>query len=625
MDDRSQLSQLVYDVLSKGLSDRANLIYTWFPEDEPWPTASMPHSRGRPKIMVIGLILNAEQAYRVIDHGPSSEEKAAAAQYRQFWGEKAELRRFHDGSLLETLIWTPKSNTTTTEQIVKHVIRRHCGQETAQSLHMVGGTFQSLISDFDSSRLWSPITSAFERLEKDIRGLEGLPLQIRQISATTPHLRYASLTARLGRGAANESRTRRFVDVCVQFEGSARWPNDVAAVQRTKIALLLKIGELLEQSSTEGLSTRVGLENEDVKLVNIAFLDVFYTKEAAFRLRIHHERELGHLETALRDKTTEIGSREDAAFATAVFKRKFIQSPLHTQAVQTLCTRFPLLSPSMCLMKKWRDCHSLSGHISDELVELLTIRVFVTPYPWQAPASLATAFLRTLTFISKWKWQMEPLIIDYSGSMRREEIDKIKLRFEAWRKIDPAMNRVVMFAASKIDPDGTTWTEPGPVKVVATRFIGLARAACRIATDQGLDVQAESLFVSSTADYDFVLHLKPKFVADDRGLEQKKPKFKNWQGQEIDDLNSDPVILFVGELKGLFGNNVLFFHDESGGSLIGGIWNPHTGARRWKVNTGYSTTPLMEEGQENSFINKHGTLNDIARLGRGMISRIEIN
>lgn len=574
--------------------------------------------------MVIGLILNAEQAYRTVDYGPSSEDKVAAAQYRQFWGEKAELRRFRDGSLLETLIWTANSNTTVIEQIVKYVIRCHCGKDTAQSLHMVGGTFQSLIPDAGSSSLWSPITNTFERLEKNIRGLKGLPLQIRQISAASSHLRYASLTAGLGRAAVKESRTRRLVDVCVQFEGSARWPNDVAAVQRTKIAILLKIGELLEQSSTEGLSTRVGLENEDVKLVNIAFLDVFYPQEAAFRLRIHHERELSLLETALRDKTTEIGRREDIAFATAVFKRNFIQSPLHTRAVHTLCTRFPLLSPSMRLAKKWRDCHSLSGHVSDELMELLTIHVFVTPYPWQAPASLTTAFLRTLTFISKWEWQTEPLIVDCSGSMGSEDIDKIKLRFEAWRKIDPAMNRVVIFAASNNDPDGITWTESGPAKVVATRFIGLARAACRLATDQGFDIQAESLFASSTAHYDFVLHLNPQFVDDSRGLEQNKFLFKNLQVQEIEDLNSNPVSLFIDELKALFGNNVLFFHDELGGSLVGGIWNPQTGARRWKANTGYSTTPLIEEGQEKIVINKHGTLNDIARLGRDLISRIEL-
>ena len=558
----------------------------------------------------------------MVDHGPPSEEKAAAAQYRQFWGEKSELRRFRDGSLSETLIWAQNSNETVIEQIVRYVIRRHCGQDVTRSLHTSGKDFQSLLRDPGPVSLGSTLMSSFQKLENDIRRLAGLPLQIRQITAADSNLRYASLT-----DATSESRGRQFVDVCVQFEGSARWPNDVAAVQRTKIAFLLKIGELLEESSTSGLTTRVGLENEGTQLVNLAFLDILYPQHAAFRLRIHHERELSLLETAGVEKGFGVGRPENVARAAAAYKRNFIQSPLHTQAVRTLCTRFPLLSPSMRLMKKWRNSHLLSGHISDELVELLTIRIFVTPYPWQAPASLATAFLRTLTFISRWQWRTKPLIVDFNGSMRREDAERIGLRFEAWRKIDPAMNRVVMFAASNLDPEGVTWTETGPVEVVAGRFIALAKAACDRASNQSFDIGAQAILAFSIADYDFVLHLNPRFATSSHELTQQNFVFKNLQVHAVDrlsDLESDPVSLYLNELRWLFGSNVLFFHDELGGSIIGGIWNPQTRSRRWKTNVGYSTMPLIESEQEDIAINKQGTLNDIARLGGDIVSRVEV-
>lgn len=622
LDHKSRSCQHLYDALTKGLSDRASLVYPWFSETDPWLTDSLPTSERRRGTAHIGLILNAEQAYRMVDHGPPNEEKAAAAQYRQFWGEKSELRLFRDGTLSETLIWAQNSNETVIEQIVRYVIQRHCEQDVTRSLQMIGKDFQSLLCDPGPVHPGLPLMSSFERLENDIRRLEGLPLQVRQITAADSNLRYASLA-----DAKSESRGRQFVDVCVQFEGSARWPNDVAAVQRTKIAFLLKIGELLEESSTRGLTTRVGLENEDTQLVNIAFLDILYPQEAAFRLRIHHERELSLLETARGGKDLGVGRHENVALAAATYKRNFTQSPLHTQAVRTLCTRFPLLSPSMRLMKKWRNSHLLSGHISDELVELLTIRMFVTPYPWQAPASLATAFLRTLTFISRWQWRTEPLIVDFNGGMRREDVERIELRFEAWRKIDPAMNRVVMFAASNLDPDGITWTETGPVKVVAGRFTALAKAACYRASNQGFDIQAQELLALSLADYDFVLHLDPRFATSSHELTQKKPVFKNLQVHAVDglsDLESDRVNLYLNELRRLFGSNILFFHDELGGSIIGGIWNPQTGSRRWKINVGYSTTPLIEPGQEDIAINKQGTLNDIARLGGDIVSRVEV-
>ena len=558
----------------------------------------------------------------MVDHGPPSEEKAAAAEYRRFWGEKSELRRFRDGTLSEALIWARNSNETVIEQIVKYVVRRHCGQEVTRSLHVIGKDFQSLLCDPGPVNPGSTLMSSFKRLENDIRRLEGLPLQIRQITAADSSLRYASLT-----DATYESRVKQFVDVCVQFEGSARWPNDVAAVQRTKIAFLLKIGELLEESSTNGLTTRIGLENEGTQLVNVAFLDILYPQEAAFRLRIHHERELSLLETAREGTDLGVARHENVALAAAAYKRSFTQSTLHTQAVRTLCTRFPLLSPSMRLLKKWRNSHLLSGHISDELVELLTIRTFVTPYPWQAPASLATAFLRTLTFISRWQWRTKPLIVDFNGSMRREDVERIELRFEAWRQIDPAMNRVVMLAASNLDPDGITWTERGPVKVVAGRFTALAGAACYQVSNQGFGIQAQELLALSVADYDFVLHLDSRIAASSHELTQKKLEFKNLQVHAVDglsDLKSHRVSLYLNELRWLFGYNILFFHDELGGSIIGGIWNPQTGSRRWKTKVGYSTIPLAEPGQEEITINKQGTLNDIARLGGDLVSRVEV-
>ena len=35
----------------------------------------------------------------------SAEEKEKAEGFRSWWGEKAELRRFKDGSILEAVVW----------------------------------------------------------------------------------------------------------------------------------------------------------------------------------------------------------------------------------------------------------------------------------------------------------------------------------------------------------------------------------------------------------------------------------------------------------------------------------------------------------------------------------------
>jgi hypothetical protein len=52
---------------------------------------------------VVGLDLDPAHAARIVDRGPAADDAAAAAAFRAFWGDKAELRRFKDGSIVEAV------------------------------------------------------------------------------------------------------------------------------------------------------------------------------------------------------------------------------------------------------------------------------------------------------------------------------------------------------------------------------------------------------------------------------------------------------------------------------------------------------------------------------------------
>ena len=585
-------------------------------------------------VLTVGLLVNPEEVNRAVDRGPSADDKVAAATFRKFWGEKAELRRFKDGSIIESLIWTEKGQTRSIlQQIILYVIERHVNAAAAESTQFVLKNLSQLLPgnpahSATSPGLFQPWISSFEKLSKQVRGLEGLPLQIRQISASCSELRYASVMPHTQTSLLEANRP---MDCTVQFEGSNRWPEDLASVQRTKIAFLQKMGDLLEEANP-GLTARLGLENEDQKLLNGSFLDIIYPKDGAFRLRIHHELDLTLLTRQLKDGSVDPHSREVAAHAISYYRRTFIQSPSHTQAVLALCTRFPFLSPSMRLMKQWCASHLLSGHISEELIELLTIRTFLNPYPWTPPGSLRTAFLRTLTFIAKWDWRSEPLIVDFGAAMTATDLDAIIIRFEAWRKIDPVLNRTVLFAASNLDPEGITWTERGPSKVVAARFSSLAKAASTLVKEQGVKLDINTLFASSLADYDWVIHVNRKFCRDKQSGKKDAPVYKNLQVESIQDtslVGYYPVHLFIEELERIHGKNIVLFHNGGAISVIAGLWNPQTETRPWKVNLTYSTIPSVKErdgeGEEGSVsINKAAILNDIARLGGDLISKIDV-
>ena len=42
---------------------------------------------------------------RIVDRGPPADAAAAAAEFRRFWGDRAELRRFKDGAIVEAVVW----------------------------------------------------------------------------------------------------------------------------------------------------------------------------------------------------------------------------------------------------------------------------------------------------------------------------------------------------------------------------------------------------------------------------------------------------------------------------------------------------------------------------------------
>ena len=45
-------------------------------------------------------MLHPTEALRVMDKGPSGDDEEAVATFRDFWGSKAETRRFKDGSVI---------------------------------------------------------------------------------------------------------------------------------------------------------------------------------------------------------------------------------------------------------------------------------------------------------------------------------------------------------------------------------------------------------------------------------------------------------------------------------------------------------------------------------------------
>ena len=604
----------LYDVLSRALGNRVKLICLSSSGTGPWKVDSKPSTvKVSSQRLSVGLLLDPENAAGVVDHGPSVEKKEEAAVFRSFWGEKAELRRFKDGSILESIVWSDHpSSMPVIHQILVYALHRHfniseeaisyLGDEYDDRLRSVGNGILSY-----SDRSFQAITNAFNSLERAIQNMDDVPLVVRQLSPAGALSRYTAVNI-----------PGKPVDLVLQFESSGRWPDDLAAIQMTKIAFLVKIGDSL-QSSGDASFARVGLENESSRISNNAFLDIVHRTSVAFRLRIHHDREQTLLERRLKEQGNDgPQEKEELAYALSAYKRLFIRAPRLTQAIRTLCTRFPLLSPTIRLMKNWFNAHLLATHVSEELIELLTARTFTQPYPWDTPSSIKVGFLRTLHFLSRWDWQQEPLIVDLSGELKQDDIETIYTRFSAWRRIDPAMNSVAFFAASDIDHDGVTWTQHEmPPKVVAARITTLAKAAMKLLREKGLHLNVNELFYASLAPYDFVINLHSKALSSGRS-QQQVPSNRATIRMES----------FVGDLQACYSQSLLLFRGDDRCPTIGGLWNPQsTKVKSFSLKLPYSTSPVfsadIQKTHDNVNINRTAILNEISRLGGTMIERIE--
>ena len=293
------------------------------------------------------------------------------------------------------------------------------------------------------------------------------------------------------------------------------------------------------------------------------------------------------------------------------------------------------MSGTIRLVKKWFASHLLSNHIAEEVIELLVARTFVHSWPWQSPSSVQTGFTRTLSWISRWDWRAAPLIVDLSGGgeLKHPDVQSITTKFEAWRKLDPALNRIVLFAASNVDSDGTTWTDGRPTKVVAGRMTSLARAARTKIEEKQLLLEPASLFVSPLGDFDFVIRLSSKFAC--KKPHRKHPEkngvaFKNLELDLLEDSarsGFDPAHDFAQEIENLYGSAILFFAGGHERPIIAALWNPQTAPRSWRLNLAYSTTPLKQSDKDDiqAEINRDAILAEIARLGRDMVQNIEVN
>uniref|UniRef100_V5GFV1 U3 small nucleolar RNA-associated protein 22 n=2 Tax=Kalmanozyma brasiliensis (strain GHG001) TaxID=1365824 RepID=V5GFV1_KALBG len=625
----------------------------------------------------IGLVLDNEHAFRMVEHGPPSQDAEAAEAFRAFWGKMSELRRFKDGRVLESVVWsvtTQASRFAIPRRILSYALYRHHGIHES-AIRFVSSHFESLL-DIPSTlartahlasteeKGFTLVQSAFDQLSKDLRALESLPLSIISVSPASPALRGTSTFIPaplnldlLGTRIPDSASFLPVHDIILTFEGSGKWPNDLAAIQAMKAAFFERMA-LEINNKIEGARCSVVFSPASSKMEDQCSLEIVLSSGFAFRARVMHNREKLLLERILADKFESAGAKRRARKILLDWQRRFETAPLHHSYIASMGHRFASFAGAVRLTKRWLASQMLSSPaVPEELIELVCAAAYLSPEEG-APVSAVAGLLRIVRLLANWRWKEEPLMVPIQAvidateardiyTFPAESRAEVETNFAAARGSDPSMMHRAWFVATETDLEGFAFGRTGPVGGVADGIKKLARAAVGVLEEaSSLDAdQVLALFTPSLEHYDFVIHLKAGVLsrysenvrADPAVWGAKRTKYANDAAGSIQAVDSvlgssikpgfDTAQAFLDLLRGLYSDSFRLYHDQHGGSVIGGLFNPALGREReFKVGLGFSSCPAEEFGSKKVGVklNKPAIMAEIERLGEGLVEKVEL-
>ncbi|EED77719.1 predicted protein [Postia placenta Mad-698-R] len=582
--------------LRTGFGNRTKAVAVLHPSPQARPLSQANPSN--PSIVYVGLILDTEHAFRLVDHGPAAaeQESEAARQFKDFWGDKAELRRFKDGSIVESVVWAVGNQDERAQIptfIVRHVLKRHCGIAD-DAIHAWQGQFDSVLRLPESVSAiyqtagvpagFKAAMTAFDNLVRAMKALDDkLPLAILNVSPVAEALRYTSVhspvsvPASLASALPPSARYLAPMHIVVEFEKSARWPDDLRAIQKIKLAFFETLATAL-MATQKGLRAAVSVHDGGApsEIRDQASLEIVTAEGWAFHARIWHDREATLLERAINDKPHiskrlqrqsggDPRERQAALDAQEVYRRRFIHAPRHHRAVAALNHRFPAFSGTVRLVKRWFASHwLLRGHVSEEAVELLCAGIFLRHSPVASedgvadrkagvPGSKERGFALAIELLKDWDWSTTMFVPLYGS-------DDAAGSSGAAAGVIAGAKAGVWTLPTERDPDGHMWTAKSPDAIVARRVRALAKATWECLggiESRKLDVAA--LFAHPTEHYDFIVELDPAVlpryhqnIQADASVWARKGKYAN---ARADDETArllpgfDPARLLYDDLK----------------------------------------------------------------------------
>ncbi|OQR71413.1 nucleolar protein 6-like [Tropilaelaps mercedesae] len=573
----------------------------------------------------IGWNLNPDEVHH-IEKGPPADSPEAD-EFRDFWGEKCEIRRFQDGSILETVVWpneTAEERKHITHNICDYILRKqHQVRKTAFSgelcdrlLHLPNCHFTQRYGTGDE--LLVDINIKFNELAKILRKLPDLPADVTTVHGTSEELCYTAVFPQIAAACDTDNRlvTRvegrcvprvdhgiprlvRPIDVLLSVDCS-KWPDELNALRVTKTLFYVALAKKLE-----GRECQVFNDHLLVLFQGLLFrVRAFCLKEIPLtKQEVSPDGMIKHIESKVSQR----------------LEFECVVLPKLISALHGLHLQHATFGPACRIAKRWLSCHLLSDAIPSVAVDLLMAYVYIHPLPFAVPHSSRAGFQRFLHILATFDWRLNPLIVNFNSQFSPEALQQTNSYFTRNRTSLPPL-----YIRTPYEKRETSWiTAEKPIGPVLKRASVLARkclAFMEARMAEGHNVFG--IFKTSLDVYDFVIQLDERYMAT-RHLNvnsNEKLSFTKMR-DEIPVVDFDPVKFYLDDLQATYGHFCAFFYDSYGGTEIGGLWIPKSQAPvPFKVHSLVGRkliSPAKVLAPNHSAI-----LSDLKILGQGLVKNV---
>lgn len=611
------LRKMIMAVLRRGLGNRVSSI--------------VPISQALSNELDIGIILNPDNAYNIVEKGPQSNEPEAE-DFRKFWGNKAEIRRFKDGSITESVLWC-RADAPIGEKrlicrnIIMFLLKHHfhiIGEKVNYVANQMEITIKQIFNELNETNEERSLVAikAFDELSKQLRALNDLPLEIVSVLGIDPIFRYTDVTPPLANGSTTKNgfitkqlkgkfRAQKILNGIIQLSPSGKWPDDLDAMKRIKAAFYIEIARKMEDKYHQ---TTIQVMHDCIEAIK---------GNLVFRLKIVHPKEvaLAKEELSTSNNLTKLyKTNEDSLLLE--FQGSVL--PKMTSSIHGLHHQFPSYGPSVAIAKRWLYSHMIDTFLwPDECTELIIAEMYIKMTPMEPAIQPQTAFLRFLHRLAQFDPQTEMIVVNFNDELPLEKLEEIEGRFSKSRKTLPAL---CIVTSCDFNNHGI-WTSRAPSTNILQRVKILAQSSIALIADNYTKMTmhtVKDLFTTSFDGYDLIIQLNEQYVRKADIVLHNFIGFKSvkYEKKPAPAAGINFVENFLLELREAFEHVAVFFHNPIGGSKIGMLWKPIVAETR-EFSTSHVNGCKLENDRLR--VNTDAIIRDIQIMGDGIINSIEIN